>query len=105
MTSGGARRTTVLVRLLRQHAFRQQALADLARARDIGIDLGADPQTAAANVLERRARDRAQASEHVGAEHAALLHQPFVADHVECLEPHRGGERIAAEGRAVRARA
>src|SRR5262249_3346434 len=49
-----------LVRLLRQHAFRQQPLARLARARDVGVDLGADPQTAAANVLERRARDGAQ---------------------------------------------
>ena len=39
----------------------------------------------------------------MGAEHAALLHQPFVADHVQRLEPNRGGERIAAEGRAVRA--
>src|SRR5262249_38100423 len=93
-----------LVRLLRQTAFRQQPLARLARAGDGGIDLGAHPQTAAANVLERRARDRAQAFEQMSAEHAALLHQPFVADYVQRLEPHRGGERIAAEGRAVRAR-
>ena len=44
-----------VVRLLRQHALRQQPLAHLARARQSGIDLGADPQAAAAHRLERRA--------------------------------------------------
>ena len=92
-----------VVRLLREHAFAQQALADLARARDVGIDLGAGPQAAAAHGFERRALDRAQPLEHMGAEHAALLHQPFVADDVQRFEADGGGERVAAEGGAVRA--
>src|SRR5947207_10969158 len=47
--------------------------------------------------------DCAEALEHVRAEDAALLHEAFLADHMQRLEPHCRRERIAAEGRAVRA--
>src|SRR3979490_1243354 len=69
--------------LLRQHALRPQSLASLARTRNTGINLGADPQAAAADRFQCGTVERAQPPEHVRAERAALLHQTLVAQHIE----------------------
>ena len=59
--------------------------------------------SAAADVLQRGAVDRAQAGEHVVAELTAALYKIFLTEDIEGFETNGCGERIAAEGRSVRA--
>src|SRR3984893_12635630 len=89
--------------LLREPSLGQESLADLARARDPRVDLGADPQSAPAHLVEREVIQCPQPREHMRAKSGAAIDQLLVADDAQCFEPNRGGERIAAEGRAVRA--
>src|SRR5262249_19111351 len=86
-----------------QHDLRAQPLAALACAGDGGVDLGPDPEAAPAYGLQSGAADRAQARQHVLAEHAAAVDQALFADDAQRFEPDRCGERVAAEGRSVRA--
>src|SRR5262245_54617956 len=92
------------MRLLGEHALLQQTLADKPRARDFRINLGADPEALAAHCLQRRTVYSTQACEHVRAEPAATLDKVLVGDDAKRFEADRRGERIAAEGRAMRTR-
>ena len=104
MTSGGASRTTVPCVSFDStplSSSRWQTSRALAWAGSISAPAQRPrPRTA----FSAGIADGAQAREHVLAEHAAALHQPFVLDDAQRFEADRGGERIAAEGRAVRAR-
>src|SRR5579864_7413660 len=92
-----------VVRLLRQHAGSEQPLASHARIAEGRLDLDAGEKTKAAYFFDRGAVDRFEALQHVRAEDAAALDQAFILDHAQRDEPDRRGERIAAEGRAMRA--
>jgi 4-hydroxybenzoate polyprenyltransferase len=89
------------VRVLAQHAAREQAVADLARAGEGRIDLDADEQALAAHFGDRRMVERAQLGEQLVAADARLLGQALLLQQIERGRADRCGECVAAEGAAV----
>ncbi len=92
-----------LVRLLRQHALVEQPLAGFACARDLGIDLGADPEATSAHLAGEAYRHRDEPLLHIGAELGRAFDELLLLDDGQRFMADCGGECVAAEGRAVRA--
>jgi hypothetical protein len=89
------------VRVFRQDAARKQPIDDFARRHAPRVDLDADEQPAPANVDDERAVDRAQFLEQPRSQCGRACAEPFVLEHIERGQRHRGRERISAEGVAM----
>src|SRR6185436_8541473 len=91
----------LLVRVLREHAALDEALAVLACRPRGGGNLDAHQQAAAANLGDAWRVDLAQLSEQVLAVRGRALGQLFVDEHAQSRDADGGCERIAAERAAV----
>ena len=91
------------VGVLRQDALGGERIAEGARGDHVRIDLDAGPQAASAHVGDDVAAHRPEAVDEIGAELGRALDEALLLDDVQRLEPDPRRERVAAEGRAVRA--
>ena len=103
MVRGGAKRSTVPWVSFERTPFRQKRVADGARRDHIRIDLDADPEAAAAHVLDDVAAHGAQAILEIASHLGAALDEMLLLDDGERLQPDPGRQSVAAEGGAVRA--
>src|SRR6478752_4535289 len=92
------------VRVLRQDALYEKRVANGAGRGHRRVDLDADPKPLATNFGDDIAADRAKAILHVSAHFGTPLNESLVLDDRKGLRADPRRKRIAAEGRAVRAR-
>src|SRR5579871_1577568 len=93
-----------LMCLFRQHAARQEMFAHGAGIGKARLDFDAGEKTKPAHFLDRGALNRRESLQHVRAEIATALDEAFLLDDAQRDESDRSRQRVAAEGRAMRAR-